>query len=69
MSHIFTSWNQLEAWLRQVDEARRGRREFDSCTAGARYHTGITAAMAWTVETLNKSVDTELAELPADMRA
>ena len=25
--------------------------------------------MAWTVETLNESVDAELAELPADMRA
>jgi hypothetical protein len=25
--------------------------------------------MAWTVETLNETVDTELAELPADMRA
>jgi phage-related protein len=26
-------------------------------------------AVAWTVETLNKTVDAELAELPADMRA
>ena len=26
-------------------------------------------AMAWTVETLNETVDAELAELPADMRA
>ena len=26
-------------------------------------------AMAWTVETLNATVDAELAELPADMRA
>ena len=25
--------------------------------------------MAWTVETLNETVDAELAELPADMRA
>jgi hypothetical protein len=25
--------------------------------------------MAWTVETLNQTVDAELAELPADMRA
>lgn len=25
--------------------------------------------MAWTVETLNKTVDAEVAELPADMRA
>ena len=25
--------------------------------------------MAWTIETLNETVDTELAELPADMRA
>lgn len=25
--------------------------------------------MAWTVETLNETVDTELADLPADMRA
>ena len=25
--------------------------------------------MAWTVETLNDTVDAELAELPADMRA
>jgi hypothetical protein len=25
--------------------------------------------MAWTVETLNETVDSELAELPADIRA
>jgi hypothetical protein len=31
--------------------------------------SGIIASMAWTVETLNETVDAELAELPADMRA
>ena len=34
-----------------------------------RYHIWYDAAMAWTVETLNETVDAELAELPADMRA
>jgi phage-related protein len=29
----------------------------------------MACAMAWTVETLNETVDAELAELPADMRA
>jgi hypothetical protein len=29
----------------------------------------MIARMAWTVETLNGTVDAELAELPADMRA
>jgi hypothetical protein len=31
--------------------------------------SGIIASLAWTVETLNETVDVELAELPADMRA
>lgn len=31
--------------------------------------SGIIALMAWTVETLIATVDAELAELPADMRA
>ena len=34
-----------------------------------RYHIWYDASMAWTVETLNETVDAELAELPADMRA
>jgi phage-related protein len=29
----------------------------------------MMTSMAWTVETLNETVDAELAELPADMRA
>ena len=36
---------------------------------GARYQIWYDWAMAWTVETLNETVDAELAELPADMRA
>jgi phage-related protein len=32
-------------------------------------HLVYWIAMAWTVETLNETVDAELAELPADMRA
>lgn len=31
--------------------------------------SGIMASVAWTVETLNETVDAELAELPMDMRA
>ena len=31
--------------------------------------SGRLAAMAWTVETLNETVDAEVSELPADMRA
>ena len=31
--------------------------------------SGMMAQMAWTVETLNGTVDAELAELPVDMRA
>ncbi len=32
-------------------------------------HLGMLAQMAWTVETLNGTVDAELADLPVDMRA
>ena len=32
-------------------------------------HLVYRMAMAWAVETLNETVDAELAELPADMRA
>lgn len=41
------------------------------CTGGTRSvlcRSGLDA-MAWTVETLNETVDTELANWPADMRA
>lgn len=31
--------------------------------------SGMMTPMAWSVETLNETVDAELAELPADMRA
>ena len=37
---------------------------------GVQYHIWYTETrMAWSVETLNETVDAELAELPADMRA
>ncbi len=35
----------------------------------ARYHIWYYNSVAWTIETLNETVDAELAELPADMRA
>ena len=36
---------------------------------GANTIYGIVAPVAWTVETLNDTVDAEVADLPADMRA
>ena len=34
-----------------------------------RYHIWYSRSVAWTVETLNETVDAELAALPVDMRA
>jgi hypothetical protein len=37
--------------------------------ADRQYRIWYNRPIAWTVETLNETVDAELAELPADMRA
>ena len=72
---MFASWKQLDGWLRQVEVLQRpaasGWRELASGPLRGRSDTisGIMSLMPWSVETLNETVDAELAELPADMRA
>ena len=75
VSRMFASWKQLDGWLRQVEVLQRpaasGWRELASGPLRGRSDTisGIMSLMPWSVETLNETVDAELAELPADMRA
>jgi phage-related protein len=67
LSRIFASWNRMAA---QTGDAASGGMSLCSCRQfSRRYHIWYNRLAAWTVETLNETVDAELAELPADMRA
>jgi phage-related protein len=48
---------------------RQAAWQLSGITKAADTTSGIIISMPWAVETLNETVDAELAELPADMRA
>jgi hypothetical protein len=68
LQHSEANAGELVGWLRQVDRITvDGVNSIASCP---QYHIWYTELqMAWTVETLNETVDVELSELPTDMRA
>ena len=59
----FASWNQLERWFRDVDELRGVSNSPVNTTSGIINCDGVDR------RDVQREVDTELAELPADMRA